>query len=200
MGAVLFSIILASILLCISIIILIITIVTKKIRIVEQNSEMLNKLHELNETTKLNNIKNFYTIKHQFDTQKEYDNTNINDYFEYEVSNNLNYYKNILDTIMQNRDLYHDYLIKYNALKSTATPEQIKPLKITHKFFKQIELSIFKKNRLTVINDAIFYCKLSYTSPQKKYYSKCKEYNIDYLELLIDKINDNDSNMQLEKE
>lgn len=200
MGAILFSIILASILLCISIIILIITIVTKKIRIVEQNSEMLNKLHELNETTKLNNIKNFYTIKHQFDTQKEYDNTNINDYFEYEVSNNLDYYKNILDTIMQNRDLYHDYLIKYNALKSTATPEQIKPLKITYKFFKQIELSIFKKNRLTVINDAIFYCKLSYTSPQKKYYSKRKEYNIDYLELLIDKINDNNSNMQLEKE
>ena len=185
-----FSIILSLIILGIAIIVLCVTISRKRNQIVIDNSEMLKKLKSLNAKTHFHeNILPSYDLHFRFDSKRKYDNTSVESFFYSEVASNLDWYETLIKIVHTNRNLYNDYLIEYNSLKSTATIENIKPLKISYKSFIAREQKIYEKNRLPVINDVSFYCKLSYTSPQgRNYYSKDEVFNIDYLQDLINKI------------
>lgn len=185
-----FSIIISLIILGIAIIVLCVTISKKRNQIVKDNSEMLQKLKSLNAKTHFyDNIQPSYDVEYNFETKRKYDNTSVKSFFYSEVASNLNWYKSLIKIVNTNRNLYHDYIVEYNSLKSTATPENVKPLKISYKSFISREQKIYQNNRLHVINDISFYCKLSYISPQgRNHYSKDEVYNIDYLQNLINKI------------
>lgn len=182
-----FGIFLAIVVLVVVICVVSFKVSAKKNDIVIKNSEMILALIELNKNTHFNtSIQSSYDLFHSFDSKRKYDSTSIYSFLHNEVSLNLNWYKNLLQILKFNRDLYRDYNIKYNSLKSTATPEKVKGLKISFKSFVKREEKIYKKKKLSPVLEVTIYCELSYTSPQgRNHYSKHDEYSTDFLEQLI---------------
>lgn len=181
--------------LCLLITILIVSH-NKKVKIVKNNSELLNSLKQLNEQYK--KIFKFdlqleFYHNHRCEKKYNYDRLSVKNAFYLEIKENYDYYCSLAKDLIKNRENIPLYKDKYLNLKSTITEEQTKVLKINYKSFIKIENKLYKKNRLFIPYNIRFECIVSYISPAgRNHYSKSDIFNFEALEETLEEIKINE--------
>lgn len=136
-----YIIVFVAVVLTIALIIIFVPLYKKYTKIVVQNSKRLKKLFDLNDNTKFNYINQRQYYFHQTcNSKRQLDKLNLNEYFVGMIESNFDYFKNIYEPIIQNNEIYQDYINKCASIKSEATDESCKELKTKLK-------KIFKKRR-----------------------------------------------------
>lgn len=159
-------------------------------KIVLENSFLIKELQELNKSFKFNNdLKEQYSISYSFNSKYKFDTTSIQSYTCFEISNNIEWYKELISIANRNRKLYQLYTEKYNNIKSYATEEYVNKLKIPFNKFIERERKYYINNKLHPVIDIYLYCQLTYTSPEgRNTYTKNYLFNTDEIQELIEKI------------
>lgn len=172
---------LVAVVLIITLIIIFVSLYKKYTKMIVQNSKRLKKLFDLNDNTKFNYINQRQYYFHQTcNSKRQLDKLNLNEYFVGMIEGDFDYFKNIYEPIIQNNEIYQDYINKCASIKSEATDELCKELKTKLKKFLKREDSLFKKNQLLPVLDITIELKATYTSPAgRNSYWKKSTYDYD---------------------
>ena len=161
-------------------------------KFVIRNSERLRKLSELNSKTTFNIIdKKQYYFHQSCNTKRQFDILNLEDYFIVLIEDEIDYFTNIYNPILQNKDNYEKYITKCNNIKTEATNDFCKQIKTTLKKFTARENKIFLKQQILPTLDININLKATYTSPAgRNSYAKSIDYDFDEFENLYHKTKD----------
>lgn len=162
-------------------IILIVSLIAKKQRlIVQETSVMLKKLIELN--TQFNfdwSVQYQYNFDIFLQSKSKFDRYELINLFDDTILRNRELIR-VAKVIEQNRSTYKYYSQKLNCLKSEATQEQVKMLHIPYKKYVQIEETLFEEQSLKPVLECDIVCTALYSSPKgRNHYSKEEKYSID---------------------
>ena len=84
-----------------------------------QTSEKLRALKELNDTFSFNyDVTLEYEIDVVLKSAQQYSRFDFKEFVRDEIKNNPEKYKKMLEPIIQNREMYREYLAKYEELKN----------------------------------------------------------------------------------
>ena len=107
----------------------------------------------------------------------------MEDYLLSVIISEEDFYRNIIDTIIYNRDTYESYLNETLNIETSATEEFCQTFGFTYSKFIRYEKRVFSNNLLNKPQfDVTVYCKASYTSPRGRNHY-CEEESFDFDEL-----------------
>ena len=145
---------------------------------VENTSEIIAKLKDLNKNTKFNTFKRKYFYHEVCKSKKNFEKLIIDDFFVGFIEENYSYFNNIYTTVTHNHTTLKIYKDTYTSYISTITNETCSFLNLKIKKYRKIEQKIFKKHIINPILNIDIKILATYTSPAgKKYYKKEKSYN-----------------------
>ena len=151
----------------------------KNLKIVKDNSELYNKVLELNNSYIFHSdILGEYRFHESCATKRKLDNLSFEDLLLYKIDNNFEFFKKLLQHIQENIRNYELYCSQFNKLSSEMNEDKIVGLKIELKTFINIEKGLCKKSKLNPQLTTSVYIKATYTSPKgRNSYYKERRYS-----------------------
>ena len=139
----------------------------RKGKFVAKNSTKINNLLELNKRFSFKKIQSHYSEHRECSSKRQLDNLSMENYLISLMRSNPTFYRNIIETILYNRNQYANYLSQANSILSSATYEFCESLGVPLKKFQRYESRWFKFKMLRKPQFQIkIHCKATYTSPK----------------------------------
>lgn len=159
----------------------IINLCTKKRRsIVENTSEMIKNMHQLNSQYHFNTVRRRIDYTVDVNTKAKFDNYNLSNFFNEVILNNSEYLLNVAELVISNKGLYSQYNDEVNNIKSMITQEETKQLNIPYDVYVNIEQELFNSLKLHPVTECIIVCNVQYISPKgRNQYVRDEHYNIE---------------------
>ena len=134
--------------------------------IVERTSELLARLDDFNKRFSFDwSVKPEYKFHRKFNSKKKLDRCDFTDILDEFIEK----YPDLLAIcakLEKNRKLYKDYCRSISVLKSTATKESVKGLKISFSKYIELETALFEIKQLHPVIESKVVCMATYSSPQ----------------------------------
>lgn len=156
----------------------------KNNKIVKENSFKYKQLITINGNTKFfDDFENRYKYVCVCNSKRQLDKLSLYKMLKSNIENQLNFIKNLISKVEENKKLLNAYNKKISTIKSTITEEEAKKLKIKYEKFLNIEETLFNNAKLCPKLQFEIYCYAYYISPQgRNYYHK--EYTYTYNQVL----------------
>lgn len=167
------------ILLCVAISFIVRSASTKRKHLVEETSELISGIIKLNKEYNFRNVEHKLQYDEYVSSKAKYDKFNIEDYFNKIVITNYGGIIEKAENILYNSQLYDKYKNEVANLKSNATVESTKQLKISYKSYTKIENELFNELKLKPTTKCFVTCTVNYTSPAgRNEYSRWEQFDI----------------------
>lgn len=158
-------------------------------KIVQENSQRIARLIALNNATEYKKIKNIYSFRKDCTSKRQLERMNVDDYLISLIQSDESFFQRIIDNVIDNRNRYEQYKAAVKLIKTTATEEFCKPLKISLSTFLEFEEKAFNKimNSLDPQTDVTIHCEIRYTTPAaRNVYGRSFDYDFKRLRELFD--------------
>lgn len=147
--------------------------------LVEETSKLLAQLEVINKRFSFDRgIKSEYKFYRKYNSKKKLDHCDFMDILDEFIQK----YPDLLAIcarVERNQSLYDDYCREISKLKSTATADSVKALKISYEKYIALESRLFKEKKLRPITDSTVVCMATYSSPKgRNNYSRTAMYDI----------------------
>ena len=168
--------------------IIIVIIDYKKGKFVAKHSTKINNLLDLNKKFTFKKIQSNYSEHRECSSKRQLDNLSMENYLISLMRSNPTFYRNILETILYNRNQYTNYLSQANSISSSATYEFCESLGMPLKKFQRYENRWFKYKMLRKPQFQIkIHCKATYTSPKgRNHYWKDETFSFEKIKNIFE--------------
>ncbi|MBO5328569.1 MAG: HNH endonuclease [Clostridia bacterium] len=160
----------------------------KNKKFVLENSERIRALLEYNNTIHFETLRSRYSKQQACNSKRQLDNFSLDDYLITLIDSNEDFYRNIIQKLDNNTNMYNEYINHVGEIKSTASEDFCKQINFKYTTFIKYENRVFTKKMLPKPQvDVTIYCKATYTSPAgRNHYSKDQSYTLNELKRFFD--------------
>lgn len=161
-----------------------------KSKVIETSQRYMDIL-QLNQKYNFHDIGPFLIWDTVLDSKSQYDQTDLDTFFEKMVAKNNDELKNYESSITENQFLLNTYDNEFEKIHDYTTKEYVKTLHLPWHIYQEIEYHICEKIRLHPLTHLGIKCRIYYTSPQgRNSYKKEHIYGISDVKRALQHLDD----------